>query len=237
MRAAQDNLGGVFRASAILVSRSVAWRTQHIHNSVMKHLTMRTGISPTTPSWPRLALFISLVLMALVSGCTTLDAGRIPNAIVMPALQAWYEGRAVRYIATDVSHADVARMMGANTASRLSDALPPSNSPGVRNALERVYKFPDTGQPPVFPSIPAPLGPDSRDEAYSPIWRVVEVRWNPGRVARELKSEEQILASTERGETSLAVTAVVINCPVVWVEGQPLLPGTRLVWERALEPN
>ena len=66
---------------------------------------------------------------------------------------------------------------------------------------------------------------------------MVDVRWNAGRVARELKSEEQILAATERGDTSLAITAVVINCPVVWVEGQPLLPGTRLVWERALEPN
>ena len=203
----------------------------------MKHLALRSGTAPTSPTLPRLALFFSLLTMLFVSGCSTLDAGRVPNAIVMPALKAWYEGRAVRYIATDVSNADVARMMGANTASRLSDALPTANAPGVRNALERVYKFPDTGQPPVFPSIPAPLGPDSRDVAYSPIWRVVDVRWNAGRVARELKSEEQILAATERGDTSLAITAVVINCPVVWVEGQPLLPGTRLVWERALEPN
>ncbi|MEO6623374.1 MAG: hypothetical protein ABIN37_00860 [Burkholderiaceae bacterium] len=84
----------------------------------------------------------------------------------MPALTAWYEGRAVRYIVIDVSQIDLARMMGANTASRLSDALPAGNSPGVLNALEREYKFPDTGQPSVFPSIPITLGPDSRDAAY-----------------------------------------------------------------------
>ena len=201
----------------------------------MKHLALRSGAASTSSFWPSLAFFISLLTMLFVSGCSTLDGGRVPNAIVMPALSGWYDGRAVRYVVTDVSHADVARMMGANTASRLSDALPPGNSPGVRNAIERVYKFPDTGQPSVFPSIPVPLGPDSRDAAYSPIWRVVEIRWNAGRVARELKSEEQILAATERGDTTLALTGIVINCPVIWVDGQPLLPGTRLVWERALE--
>ncbi len=176
-----------------------------------------------------------LCSMLALSACGTLDYGRVPNAIVLPTLPAWFEGRAVRYVVTDVSHADMAGMMGANTASRLSDALPHGATAGVRNALERVYKFPGTQQPAVFPSIPAPLGPASVDKSYSPIWRVVDVHWNSGRVARELKSEEQILAATERGETRLAITPVIINCPVVWVDGAAALPRTRLVWERALE--
>ena len=171
----------------------------------------------------------------MLNACATPDLARTPNAVVLPALAAWHEGRLVRYITTDVSHVDTARMMGANTATRLRDALPPSTLPGSRHALERVYKFPDQPQPSVFPSIPAPLGPDSRDAAYSPIWRVVEIRWRPGRVVRELKSEEQVLAATERGDTSLTLTDVVINCPVVWVDGQPPLPGSRLVYEPALD--
>ena len=180
----------------------------------------------------RVAMLCSILALG---ACSTLDYGRVPNAIVLPTLPAWFEGRAVRYVVTDVSQADMAGMMGANTASRLSDALPQGATAGVRNALERVYKFPGTQQPAVFPSIPAPLGPASVDKSYSPIWRVLDVHWNTGRVARELKSEEQILAATERGETRLTITSVIINCPVVWVDGQAALPRTRLVWERALE--
>ncbi len=188
---------------------------------------------PSAEPWVgRVAVLCSILALG---ACTTLDYGRVPNAIVLPTLPAWFEGRAVRYVVTDVSQAGTAGMMGANTASRLSDALPQGGTAGARNALERVYKFPVSNQPAVFPSIPAPLGPASVDKSYSPIWRVVEVRWNAGRVARELKSEEQILAATERGDTSLTVTSVIINCPVVWVDGQAALPRTRLVWERALE--
>ena len=141
----------------------------------------------------------------------------------------------MRYIVTDVSNVDMARMMRANTAARLRDALPASNIKGTRNPLERVYKFPTEPQPSVFPSVPAPLGPESRDAAYSPIWRVVEVRWTKGRTVRELKSEEQILASEQAGDLTLLETDVVVNCPVVWVDGQPLLPGSRLLYERGLE--
>ena len=178
---------------------------------------------------------MAAMALLLLQACGTTDYGRTPNAVVVPALPGWYEAKAVRYIVTDVSNVDMARMMGANTAGRLGDVVPPANSPGARNALERVYKFASPAQPSVFPSIPNPLGPESRDKAYSPVWRVVEVRWQPGRAARELKSEEQVLATVERGDTTLTVTDIVINCPVIWVEGQALLPGTRLVYERSLD--
>jgi hypothetical protein len=184
-------------------------------------------------------LYRATPLMAALTlaACASLEA-QPPNAIVLPALPAWYEGRLVRYVVTDISNADMARMMGANTAPRLGDALPAVVVAGTarpRHAVERVYKVLNPEQPAVFPSIPAPLGPDSRDRVYSPVWRVVEARWQPDRTVRELKSEEEVLKAAERADVVLTVTEVVINCPVVWVEGQPPLPGTRLLYERALD--
>ena len=192
---------------------------------------------PTKPLVQRTHAFAFLFwvcVICLLPACATTHPGTVPNAIVLPVLPAWFEGKLVRYIVTDVSTPDMARMMNANTSQRLRDALPAGNAKGVRNALERVYKFPDQPQFSVFPSIPSPLGPQSTDVAYSPIWRVVEARWLKGKTVRELKSEEQILAAVDSGDLMLTETDVVINCPVVWVEGQPLLPGSRLLHEPGL---
>ena len=149
--------------------------------------------------------------------------------VSLPLRFAWFEGRQVGYVSTDASDADVARAMGINHAPRLAAAVPPDNAPpGQRHALERVYHFTDGAQINVFPSVPVPVGPASTDRAYSPLWRMVEVAWLPGATRRVLTSEEAVLDAVERGQLSLRITRVVVNCAVVSDANGGVLPGARL---------
>ena len=115
-------------------------------------------------------------------------------------------------------------MMGVNYVPRLSEAL--GSAPG-RSLVERVYKFPKGEQISVFQSAPNPVGAKNQDRSYSPLWRVVLVRWANPAAARELKSEEALLAAEERKEISMEVTEIVVNCPVTRADGGLALRGVR----------
>lgn len=165
------------------------------------------------------AAFLVLLLAACASG----------PQVSLPLRLAWFEGRQIGYVSTDASDAEAARTMGINHAPRLAATVPADNAPpGFRHALERVYHFTDGAQINVFPSVPTPVGPASTDRAYSPLWRVVEVAWLPGSTRRVLTSEEAVLDAVERGELSLRITRVVVNCAVVSDDSGGLLPGARL---------
>lgn len=174
---------------------------------------------------PRLALVPLLPILLLLSACAGLRAG--PDEVVLPLQPAWFEGRQVHYVTTDVSDAAMARMMGANHVPRLADALPEGpQRPGRRSAVERAYKFPGGEQATVFPSSPKPVGGDNADASYSPLWVLTEVRWQPGKPPRTLRSEEALLAAEQAGEVLLTPTRVVVNCPVVR-DGTQALRGVR----------
>lgn len=166
-----------------------------------------------------------LLLAALaLSACASpfFDVGR--SETVLPLSRAWVEGRLVEYVATDASDRTMAAMMGVNFAPRLARAATPASGASV---LERVYKFENDSQISVFQSSPSPVGPDSTDKAYSPLWRVVLVRWLDPSKARELKSEEQVLAAEEAQEVKLEITDIVINCPVTREVGKEGIRGVR----------
>lgn len=135
----------------------------------------------------------------------------------------------MRYVTTDVSDADVARAKGANFVPRLRDLVVavPGNPPRGAPA-ERVYSIEGFTQPTVFPSVPNPVGAGSTSRAYSPLWRMVKVVWQPGRTPRELRSEEMLLDAEERGDVKLVLTEVILNGPVVAVDGEPALSGARV---------
>ena len=80
-------------------------------------------------------------------------------------------------------------------------------------------------QPSIFASAPRPVGPASSDTAYSPLWQMVKVIWQPGRSPRELRAEEAVLDASETGDVRLEPTPVVLNCPIVQRPGQGALPG------------
>lgn len=161
---------------------------------------------------------LSAGILLLPACATTTQPDTKPVATIsLPVFTAWVDGRLVRYITTDASDPAFARRKGINHAPRLADALPRAGHPpgSVPSVLERVYMFEEEAQINVFPSAPLPVGPDSRDTAYSPLWRAVMVRWADGQARQELRSEEAILAAEERGWLTTTVLSLVINCPVV----------------------
>jgi hypothetical protein len=150
---------------------------------------------------------LSLVLV----GCANplFDAGNTET--VLPLSRAWVDGKIVEYVVTDVSDRAMAEATGANHVPRLADAL---GAPGRRGVSERVYKFAANEQINVFQSAPVPAGPENADLSYSPLWRVVTVRWIKPGARRELRSEADVLSAEDAGDVSIEVTNIVINCPV-----------------------
>lgn len=159
------------------------------------------------------------LLLLTACACPIFDAGR-PET-VLPLNYAWVDGRKVEYITTDISDLGMARMLGVNHVPRLADALPDPVS--RRSVVERVYKFAADEQISIFQSAPLPTGADNADRSYSPLWRVVMVRWLKPATLRELRFEEELLAAEEKGEVALDVTDIVVNCPITRsVDGLPL---------------
>jgi hypothetical protein len=176
----------------------------------------------------------TVAVLTLLGACATPAPTPAPDAVQLPLLTAWYENRVVRYITTDVSDAAVAQAKGANFVPRLKDLLPESG--GTGSSLERVYAFADGTQPTVFPSVPLPVGGGSKSLGYTPLWRMVQVQWKKGLARRELRSEEAILDAEERGDVRLVTTDVVLNCPVLAVEGAGVLRGVTLGGRAAAAP-
>lgn len=161
---------------------------------------------------------------SLLAACASpfFDAGR--TEAVLPLHRAWIEGRVVEYVTTDISDRAMARAMGVNFVPRLQQAV---RTPPGSSVLERVYKFDNDAQISVFQSAPQPVGAENQDPAYSPLWRLVLVKWSARSTVRELKSEEEILAAADRDELVLEVTDIVVNCPVVRGHGGQALQGVR----------
>lgn len=150
------------------------------------------------------------------------------GTISLPLLKGWHDGRVVHYVTTDVSDREAAKKAGANFVPRLAAALvTPSGGRPVESAVERVYAVTNFTQGSVFPSTPLPVGPANSDTNYSPLWQVVEVRWQAGSVPRLLVSEEQVLQAQERGEVRIEKTDIVANCPIIrFADGR--LPGSTI---------
>jgi hypothetical protein len=175
------------------------------------------------------------VLRALLAAVAT--AGLLACATPMgparahlPLQQAWFEEQAVLYVTTDVSDAQVAQAKGANFAPLLAQALQDAagRASGRAGATARVYGFVNARQPSVFASAPEPVGAGNGSRAYSPLWQLAEVRWLQPDQARELRSEEAVLAAAEQGWLTVTLTRVVLNCPILWRPGQGGLPGVTL---------
>ena len=172
-------------------------------------------------------------LAAALSACSSLPAGQGPTAaaltLTLPLFRGWFDGEEVLYLTTDISQADVAKEKGANFAARLAAALPGTSAPAGRgSSVDKVYAVTNFEQGGIFASAPSPVGPASRDAAYTPLWQMVKVTWRAGRTPRLLKSQEEVLAAAEQGLVQLEPTPVVLNCPIVQRGGQGGLPGIRV---------
>lgn len=174
----------------------------------------------------------SLALIVVLAGCAAPTRSGSPasptETINLPLIQGWFQGRKAYYVTTDISDAAMAAMVGANHVPRLVNALPPEPKiPGAPSSTDRIYVFPNGDQGNVLPSAPEPLGPGNRSNAYSPLWQIVKVTWNPGFPTVLLKSEQDVLDAEDAGRVTVEPTRFVVNCPVVRIEGN-LLRGASL---------
>lgn len=175
-----------------------------------------------------LAKLLILLAVGVSMGACSEPSRPVTGAggITLPLLSAWYEGKKVYYITTDVSDPKVAQIMGANLTPRLSDGLPGYPKPPTQKSLiERVYAFTNSPQDKVFSSAPAPIGPASADRHYSPIWLAVNVTWAPTANQKTLTSEEEILEQEDAHLLTLEQTEVLLNCPIVGSETGGFLPN------------
>jgi hypothetical protein len=165
-------------------------------------------------------LFYVIALSLALLGCVPTT-----NKVSLPLLTGWYNNQVVYYVTTDVSDQTMAHKMGANYSPRLQSAIPVyPKQPQVTTILERVYAFPNGEQEKnVFASIPQPLGATSTDENYSPIWLMYVVEWKNKHEVEELRSEGAIFKAEARGWITITRTDIVVNCPVVSIDGKVYL--------------
>lgn len=182
-------------------------------------------MSHTHPTISRRTCMAATGAVLLLTACGGTRRLKTTGELALVVRLAWVDKRKVEYITTDVSDAAVARDQGVNHVPRLADAL--VKTPGAKSLLERVYAFPGKEQIPIFQSAPQPAGPHNTDRAYSPLWRMVTVTWKPNARVRELRSEEAVLQAEEAGEVDVAVTDVVLNCPVLRTFEGPASPTAR----------
>ena len=173
----------------------------------------------------RVSTVATMTAILAITSCTAAavaphdEAAPIGTA-TLPMYSAWFAGKRAYYITTDVSDRDVAQRMGANLTPRLTDGVPETpKPPELKTVLERVYATEDPNQAKIFASIPQPVGPASTNRAYSPLWRLVTFSWSKPGHKTLLRSEGELLEAEARGWVRLDVTDVVLNCPVVAIEG------------------
>ena len=179
---------------------------------------------------PHHRYFVSIwfaMLSLLLSGCVTSPSTQ-PLQVHMPLEQGWFEGKTVFYITTDVSDAGVAKDKRSNFAPRLAHALLPEPIDKAArprpSSVDKVYAFTNFAQGNVFASAPNPMGYQSRESAYTPLWLMMTVTWKAGVAPRALTSEEAVLDATEKGWVVVASTGVIVNCPIVHRGADGALP-------------
>lgn len=142
--------------------------------------------------------------------------------VTLPLTRGFADGNEVFYISTEASDAELADHLSNLTGSRVVFAPSLARSPPA--SLANIYAFengiqgsgPLGFQPNVADSQPG-------DSEYSPLWRIILVKWGEGVTATELKSEQEILAAQQEGKLTISVSTMVVNCPFVHWQGGSLV--------------
>jgi hypothetical protein len=164
-------------------------------------------------------ILLVLGLMVLFMTACAPQGEDMPTA-ALPAGKAFADGKEIYFVHTEASDGEIAELL-----TNMMDS-PVLFTPGLADtpetALAEVYVF-DNGlegmgplgyQADVFDNPPGT--PD-----YSPLRRLNVVSWADPAQARQLTSEDEIMAAKEAGEVSILQPGVVINMPfVVWDGGK-----------------
>ena len=168
----------------------------------------------------RFTLWASLGAVVVILVGAGIAAYTSPSAVSVPSGKAYLEGQDIFFMHTEVSDADVAKLLSDMMKSPVIHVPALAQAPSA--ILADVYVFKNgvkgTGplgfQPDVFDNPPGTTG-------YSPLRRLNLLTWKDGVTARELKSLAEIQAAVSRGEMTLEQTKVVINMPLVtWPGGK-----------------
>lgn len=161
-----------------------------------------------------------LILSLLLTACNTSGKdGSIPYASI-PAGKAYAEGKEIYFAHTEASDAALAEKLTNMMKSPVLHV--PSLADAPESMLANVYVFenglagkgPLGYQPDVFDSPPGTPG-------YSPLRRVVLVKWADEGKARELTAAADVLAAEKAGEVSTSISGAVVNMPfMTWSGGQ-----------------
>ena len=164
-------------------------------------------------------ILMVLGLFVLLATACAPQGEEMPTA-ALPAGKAFADGKEIFFVHTEASDADVAELL-----TNMMDS-PVLYTPGLANtpetALAEVYVFengvegmgPLGYQADVFDNPPGSPG-------YSPLRRLNMVSWADPAQARQLTSDEEIMAAEAAGDVSIQQPGVVINMPfVVWDGGK-----------------
>jgi hypothetical protein len=178
-------------------------------------------------------ILAALVAVAVLAGCgkqaSPAPATEVPmqateasaymgKGIVLPAGVAYAEGQEIRFMHTEVSDPDVAKLLSDMMSSPV--LYVPSLAQAAVTVPVYVFKNGGAGMGPlgfqadVFGDLP---GTDS----YTPLRKIVFATWTDAGKARELKSVSEILEAQKNGEVTLEQSNVVVNMPfVIWPGGK-----------------
>lgn len=138
----------------------------------------------------------------------------------VPAGIAYSEGQEIRFIHTEVSDPEIAKLLSDMMNSPV--LVVPSLASAPQEMLANVYVFtngvqgmgPLGFQPDIFDNPPGT--PD-----YSPLRTIILVTWKDESSARELKSASEVTEAESAGDITLEQPGVVVNMPfVTWPGGQ-----------------
>ena len=136
---------------------------------------------------------------------TMLGAHSLPEQAsqTLPAFPAFYDAHEDVVVVTDGYPKAAASAFHANFAPSLSSVKPMSQP-----AWYVVRGRAAAGQLAV-------LGSEPGEDDYSPLWRTVVVRWQPGVTPKVLTSDNMILNLAKKGELTTTRTSMVVNAPVI----------------------
>lgn len=167
-------------------------------------------------------IFTFIGLTILIIGLTACSGQQIsgPTFASIPAGRAYADGKEIYFSHTEVSDPAVAEKLTAMMKSPV--ILVPSLAKVPDEITLPVYVFengisgkgPLGFQPDVFNNPPGTDG-------YTPLRKIVFVKWADGASVRELTSEADILAAEKDGGLTLQKSDVVVNMPfMVWDGGK-----------------
>ena len=157
------------------------------------------------------------VVMPMQSDAMEMDMSGVP---AVPAGIAYAEGQEIRFIHTEVSDPEIAKLLSDMMSSPV--LVVPSLASAPQEMLSKVYVFtngiqgmgPLGFQPDIFDNPPGTPG-------YSPLRTIILATWKDESKARELRSVGEIAEAESAGEITLEQPGVVVSMPfITWPGGQ-----------------